>query len=192
MKTILKLIGEAVLGLGFLYGLVKASVISTEIAITIAILVVVFMFSFEELKKELSPVKNALCEIQKYLAKKWRFVPMHEIQPVGYVQTFSPVQLTVIGKDLLEKSGAKQIVDDKYSEWKGILTKNNPKTAYDVQERASEIIAEKENDPIMAPVKDYAYKNPKLNDKPLELGDIQRCMVVYLRDLYLKDYPEIA
>ena len=110
MKTILKLIGEVIVGLGFLYGLVKTQVISTEIAITIGILVVVFMFSFEELKKELIPVKNALCEMQKYLAKKWKFVPMHEIQPVGYVQTFSPVQLTSIGTELLEKSGANRII----------------------------------------------------------------------------------
>lgn len=192
MKNILKIIGEVIVGIGFLYGLVAAYIISIEIAITIGILVVVFMFSFEEIKKELSPIKNALCEMQKYLAKKWKFVPMHEIQPVGYVQTFSPVQLTPIGIDLLEKSGAKKLVDDKYNDWKSVLSKNSLKTAYDVQEHASEIIAEKENDPLMAPLKGYVYKNPMLNKKPLGLSDIQRCMVVYLRDLFLKEHPEIV
>ena len=43
----------------------------------------------------------------------------------------------------------------------------------------------------MAPVKDYAYKNPKLNEKPLDLSDIQRVMVVYLRDLYLEKNKKI-
>jgi hypothetical protein len=191
MKMILKLVGEAILGIGFLYGLVETHVISIEIAITIGILVGVFILSFEELKKELIPVKNALCEIQKYLAKKWRFVPMHEIQPVGYVQSFSPVSLTIIGTDLLEKSGAKTVVDGKYDEWADILDKSDLKTAYDVQERASGIIAENESDPTMTTIKDFVYKNPKFNDMPLELSDVQRVMVIYFRDTYLERHPQI-
>lgn len=191
MKTIIKIISGVIVGLTFLYSLVQTSVISTELAVTIGIIVTVFMFSFEELRKETYPVRNAICEIQRYLAKKWKFVPIHEIQPIGYVQAFSPVRLTTIGIELLENSGAKKIVEENLGEWFDLIDRGNYRTAYDVQSRASEIVAEKEDDPSMVPIKDYAYKNPRLNSKPLELSDIQRVMVVYLRDLYLQKHPEI-
>lgn len=187
MKTILKIVGEVILGFGFLYGMVQGHIIDSQTAITIGILVFVFILSFEELKKEFSPIKNALCEMQLYLGSKWKFIPMHEIKPTGYVQSFSPMALTTLGADLLNQSGAKQAVDDNYIEWSRLIDAQKPKTALDIQTYASKIIAEKEHTLTMSPVKDFVYKNPNFNNTPLALADVQRVMVVYLRDLYIKD-----
>lgn len=192
MNPVIKMIGQIVIGFGFLYGLQQANVISVEIAITIGLLAVLFMFSFGELKNELIPVKNALSEMQKYLGKKWKFVPLHEIKPAGYIQSFSPVNLTKLGSNLLDKSGAKKVIDENFTEWAKLLESEELKTAYDVQTCASRIIAEKENSEAMVPLKDFAYKNPNFNDVPLDFTDIQRVMVIYFRNLYLEKHPEIT
>jgi len=44
---------------------------------------------------------------------------------------------------------------------------------------------------IMLPVKNFVYKNPKYENTELELTDVQRTMVVYLRDEYFKKHPGI-
>jgi hypothetical protein len=191
MKNILKIIGEVIVFIGFLYGLVRTSVINNQTAITIGVLVVVFILSFEELKKEFAPIKNALCEIQKYLGEKWKFVPMHEIKPAGFVQLLSPITLTPAGTDLLEKSEAKKVIDNDIENWLKLIDNNKPKTALDVQSNTSKIIAEKADENIMSVVKVFVYKNPNFGDTPLNFADVQRVMVVYLRDLYLERHPEI-
>lgn len=193
MKTYLKIIGEVVVGFGCLFGLYSAHVITSEIAITVGMLSFVFILCFEEVNKQLYPLTNAMAELQHFLSKnkKFKFIPLHQIKPNSYVQENSPLMNTPLGLQLLEASGGKKIVDDHYSEYESQINQRSCPTAYDVQIVSSEIIAEAQDLEYMKPVKDFVYTNPKYNNIPLELDDAQRVMVVYLRDKYLDNHPQI-
>jgi len=191
MKKTITIIAEVLGVVGVPMGLCATKVISLEIAITIGILGFIFILCFIELKKSIDPITNATCEMQRFLSRKWKFVPLHELSPAGYVQENSPLGLTALGKELLEKSGAKKMIEDQYKYFEELINKGNHKTALDVQSCISSLIAEKENENFMMPIKDFAYKNPHFDGNRLTFSDIQRTMVICLRDLYFKNHPEI-
>lgn len=146
------------------------------------------------LKKVLNNIDvlaNATAELQHFISEKYRFIPLHPVKTKGILQAKSPMQLTDLGKKLLENSGAKRIIDDKYGELEKTINEQNPKTAYDVQNYISKLIAKLENEDFMSSIKIFVYNNPELENRPLELVDIQGAMVIYLRDLYLEKHPEI-
>lgn len=189
MRGFWTILGKIVFGFMFLSGLYFGGAISLEIAITIGLLAVMFLFCFEELKKGLDPIKNAMAEIQKWLSDNFGFVPLHEIKPTGFVEEKSPLSLTPLGERVLEQSGAKQIIENNYIELEAIINENNLTTAYDVQVSVSKLIAKSEH--LLTSIKSFTYNNPTFEGRPLKLVDIQRTMVVYLRDLYLKKHPQI-
>ena len=191
MKTVLKIIAEIIGGFVFLFGLYKTSVITSATAITVGLLSFLFILCFEEVKKQLYPMSNAMAEMQKFLGEKLQFVPLHEMKPAGYVQEQSPLQNTELGLKLLNESGARKIIDDNYVEFEKRIEARNCSTAYDVQSESSRIIAEAANEPYMKPIKDFVYQHPKFYELPLTLSDAQRVMVVYLRDLFLGKHPAI-
>ncbi len=191
MNTVFKIIAEIIGGILFLYGLHSAKVINLESAIIIGVIAIMFILCFTELKQSINPITNATCEIQRFLGRELKFVPMHELKPAGYVKENSPMALTELGKELLEKSEAEKMLNAQYKYFEEIIDRGNCKTAYDIQSSISSLIAEKENENFMTPIKNFAYKNPHFNGNRLNFSDIQRTMVVYLRDLYLKNHPEI-
>lgn len=202
MKNVAWIVGQVIIAFGCIYGLYKTGVINSQLAVAVGMLIVVFMFSFDEVKKDLRKdlypiknalylIKNALAELQKYMREHSDFIPLHEIKPAGYVVENSPIKNTPLGEKLLNESGARKLIDDNYIEFERKIDEQKCLTAYDVQTRASRTIARMENEKIMKPLKDFIYQHPKFYENPLALADMQRVMVVYLRDLYLQKHPGI-
>ena len=192
MKTIFTIIVQTITGFAFIFGLWKGSVISQENAITIGVIAFIFVLCFQELKLSINPIKDATAEIQKFLGEYFDFVPLHEVKPTGYIETKSPVGMTDMGRRLLEKSGAKDIIDENYNELERAINEKGYRNAYDVQTYISKLIAQKEDENLMKPLKDFVYNNPKFEKNPLRFTDIQRVMVIYLRNKYLDQHSEIT
>lgn len=55
---------------------------------------------------------------------------------------FSPRQLNDLGKEILNKSGIKEIVEEKKSILTELVKKKNPSNAYDAEKAISEIMSE--------------------------------------------------
>lgn len=191
MKTVLKVTGEIIALVLPLYGLVKTSILDLNVAITVGLMSVIFLVCFEKLQYSLHPIRNAMAEIQRWLSDSFDFVPLHEIRPTGYIEEESPLKLTQLGKKVLEQSGAKQIIEDNYVELEAMIDEKHPNTAYDVQSYVSKLIAQLENEKWAIPIKNFAYENPRFDNHLLKLVDIQKTMVVYLRDKYLKKHQEL-
>jgi hypothetical protein len=164
-----------------------------QLIIVVGIIAVIFVACFEQLNNNLNPMINAVAEIQAHLSKgrKGKFVPLFEMKAVGYIQTFSPVDATPLGLRMLDASGGKKLVDEKYLDFEKEIDQGNCETAYDVQNCASTMIAHIENEPYMKRIKDYIYSHPEFEGRPLLLEDVQRVMVIYLRNAYLRKHPDI-
>ena len=188
MWTVFKIVGEIIVFFGFLYGLCSTNVISSQTAITIGVIGVIFILCYSEqqkfLEKSLSPIKFAVIEIQTLFREMGKTIQYSLTETHG-----SPLKPTEFGWKLIKDSGMDKIIGDNK---KLFLDKLNEKlagvkiiTGYDVQEKSREIMIGFKNDPLMKSVKDYVFNNA------IEIEVILRLGGILLRDEYLKNHPEI-
>ena len=198
VKALLTIAIGVITIVGGIFGLVEYGVISQEIGVIVIIILLALLICFQELAKKFQNVankidlfRNPLAEIQSFLGRNMEFVPIHQVKTKGFTETKSPVQLTDLGEKLLNESGAKKAVDDNFDELEKKINEKNFKNAYDVQSYISRLVVKIDKRDFMIPVKNFVYKNPNYGNVELELVDVQRTMLVYLRDKYLEKHSEI-
>lgn len=95
----------------------------------------------------------------------------------------SPVQLTLVGQDILQKSGMKIAIDQKRNELIAEIKKQDPKTAYDVQEVTKKVFQDFGwEEGILKNFKDFAFQSGKWT-----LADIFEVGAIYFRDTALRE-----
>jgi hypothetical protein len=99
------------------------------------------------------------------------------------VKRKSPISLTERGLDLLKNSGGQAWISTNRDSLLAALKAKNPQSPYDVQEFSKQVLKEKEADPLMSPLKDYAYQ------QGLDLNDILLVMGIHLRDEAMPLFP---
>ena len=191
MNTVIKLIEKIVIIMGGIFTLIQFNIVSQEIGIFVIIILLVFFICFQELVGKFDLLRNPLAEIQKFLKREMEFVPIHPVEPKGFTRSYSPVKLTGLGEKLLNESEAKNVIDNNFETLEKKIDEQNLKSAYDIQAYIQRLIFRMADKDIMLPVKNFVYKNPKYKNTELELTDIQRTMVIYLRDEYFKKHPGV-
>lgn len=91
----------------------------------------------------------------------------------------SPVSLTDEGESLLQRSGADKFVLENKDELIQKIKDKNPKSAYDVQTYARQVVESLQNDDRFTPFKDFVYK------EGIDIEPIFIVMSIYLRDIAL-------
>ena len=198
IKALMAIVVGVITIIGGIFGLVQYGIISQEIGVVVIIILLAFFICFQELAKKIQKIvdkidlfRNPLAEIQIFLGRSTEFVPVHPVKSKGFTETKSPTQLTNLGEKLLDESGAKKAIDDNFDELEEKINEKNFKNAYDVQSYISRFVAKLGKKDFMIPIKNFVYKNPNYGDVELELIDVQRAMLVYLRDKYLEKHSEI-
>lgn len=171
MKKEWKIILEILVLVGGLYGLRQNNLISTEIAITIGIIITYLIFCFQnfrqELNDELNPVKNALAEIQKFLRESFDFTPLHKVAPANkYGVSESPMRLNDEGRKLLGESGFDNLYPKIKNKVFNRLDELKTRTLYDAEENATTALFELKDDILFDEIKHYAVNHP---EEPLKL-----------------------
>lgn len=112
----------------------------------------------ESLETGFKPVVPAIVEIQGKFSEAG-----HNILFPLTVTPGSPLQLTDYGKQLMQDSGFNGILADNNNRkvLVDFVIAMNPQTEYDVQECSTKSIEKllENNNPILTPLKDYAYNN---------------------------------
>jgi len=138
----------------------------------------------KKLYKHLNPIKNAIVEIQTIFRQNDISI-CHSLTETRS----SPLKPTEYGLNLIDASGLGKIMKDNQEkllkELDELLKKNPPITAYDVQERARELMISYINKPLMAEVKLYAFK------EGISVESILRPAGLILRDKYLDEHSKI-
>ncbi|MBI3442294.1 MAG: hypothetical protein HY007_00795 [Candidatus Sungbacteria bacterium] len=102
------------------------------------------------------------------------------LSPLG---THSPVTLTPVGQEILEKSEIGAAADRLKDELMAKIRMENPKTAYDVQEVSKKIFQEFAwSEADLNKFKDFAFQSGKWT-----LADIYEVGAIHFRDLALKE-----
>lgn len=93
-----------------------------------------------------------------------------------YTQRQSPLSLTDKGKALLLDSGGNKYLEENMSDLIEEIKARSPKSAYDVQEYAKNVIDSHTDDDAFVPLKDYLF------NEGLKLEDLINVLGVALRD----------
>lgn len=111
----------------------------------------------------------------------------------------SPYKLTPLGLHFLKISGGKDCLDQNKVFFLDKLKSTNPNTEYDVELNAKSVLFSNFNEAVFNDIKKFLYYSPDedifIDENGAEIKFkitmpvLLNVMSVYLRDLYLKDYP---
>lgn len=114
----------------------------------------------------------------------------------------SPRRMNRAGLEIFEETGARKALEDNLPALLSEMEKKSPETAYDVEDRAFEVLVSNIHRPMFVPVKNYLYSCPsrvrktgddgKAVEVDLTMGLLIRLMSIGLRDAYLERHPELA
>lgn len=123
----------------------------------------------KELKRELREVRDKAIACETSLKER---------EPL--TRKRSPVSLSDRGTSLLNDSHGRKFVDENFDELYNSVKTKTPKTAYDIQEYAKEIIESLRNDDRLNPAKDFLFKDGSTLDEWITVT------AIYLRDKILE------
>lgn len=114
----------------------------------------------------------------------------------GLFQSFSPIQLTPIGLEVLSKSGGQDYIKQHLAELITEMEKQNFKSALDVQNYASTLIINLFNTDGFIHIRNYIFQNPiyktgENSSVQINVPTINQVMGIHLRDMYFTKYPEL-
>lgn len=104
----------------------------------------------------------------------------------GNADSHSPLALTEKGKRLIAESGFVKIYENIKDDLLHELEDQQPRSQYDVQEKARTMMSLKTTDPRFQKIEDWAFKNGEDLAQILRLGGLK------LRDYYFEKHPEIV
>lgn len=152
--------------------------------------------SLSEIKDVVSSTNDIVTELSKWV--------MHTDNSMIDILApkHSPRTMTPLGRKLFEISGAESTVDTNKDFFLNEIEKTIPKTAFDVEDNALEVLLKNLSNDIFQDIKNYIYNEPEIislkadnNDSArinLSLSIILRLMAIELRDLYLQKHPELV
>lgn len=129
----------------------------------------------EELGKDVAVIKERIQNIQKTVDNL-----------ANTAKANSPIKLTENGWGLLRNSGCYDIFEQNRDRYLKELEDKNPRSQYDVQEKAYALMGDKFNAPEFKPIEDWAFNHGKTMD------EIVRLCGYPLRDYYFERHPEIV
>ena len=134
----------------------------------------------ERLLNKIDDIKTDLDKLSEFKVNAQKFIDSQI-----YV-AHSPLSLTDLGIQLVEASGFMKIFEVVKDDLVPKLEAKEPKTKYDVQETARELMGELVEYPAFESIKTYAYENGK------DFEQILRAGAIPLRDYYLEKHGEIV
>ena len=115
----------------------------------------------------------------------------------------SPLKMTPLGNALFNASNAKETIDNNKDFLIKEMEKDNPVTAYDVEECALNALFRNIGHEMFNDIKHFIYYSPekmelcdpetgKCEEVKVSIQSLVRLMSIYLRDLYLQKHKEVV
>lgn len=136
-----------------------------------------------KMDKEINP---KLVQIDKTVDKIAMYIITKNLLDSTYFHSHSPVELTDLAKEILEKSGAKEFVDCSLELLRKKIDEKNPQGSLDIQNAATLVIFDLVDAENFKNVKKFIYENPKYKEYDLNVPIIINIAALYLRDKYFE------
>jgi len=145
-------------------------------------------------KSDLSFVKTDITSIKSILSQN------NPKLAASMTNKKSPRRLNDLGQNIFEQIEGEKLLNDNKDFFYSNIDRMNPKTAYDVEIAANYACIGYTDNDIFNDIKMYVYNAPSIMVKDennnevshdLTLSDVCFTLSIPLRDMYLKDHPEI-
>lgn len=141
------------------------------------------------LSSTLNEIKSDLSKLLVFLTTK------HTDLNSGFFQSRSPIQLTPIGHEVLDKTGGKEYVEKHLDDLIAKMKSQDFKSALDVQSYATSLVIQAFNTDDFIHIRNYLFQNPvyRTVDKeiPLNPADLYQIIGIFLRDKYFEKFPAL-
>ena len=128
--------------------------------------------------------RDAIFNIENTLLSKRQFKP-------SLSASLSPKKLTEQGYKLYQISGIQTVLENNLQYYIEKIEAFAPKTAWDTNNLAFNVIFNSKDEDFFIPVKDWAFNNPVFNDEDIDMDDICYVASLQLRDAYFEKYPHL-
>jgi len=173
-----------------------ANIISVLISVasSVAISFIVVLLKFAKYQERVDTLKENVSELGKKNEllrsdvdglKEFKINAQKFIDQKLYTAN-SPLQLSPFGQKIVQESGFCEIFEKTKEGLVKKLQEKAPKTQYDVQEQARELMDSLGDYSEFQSIKPYAFKNG------IDFLQILRAGSILLRDYYLSKHPEIT
>lgn len=133
----------------------------------------------------LTGIKKTTSRIESYL------ITNHRETYTPFMMLQSPYSLTEKGEIVLTESGCSQIIEDYRDEVFRKIDGKKPETAIDVEGIIRAYLFKLYETDAFNSIKKYVFKNPKFEDTFINIYTLTDLMVIRLRELYMKEHPEV-
>ncbi len=135
----------------------------------------------DDLQKTTNKIKANIKIVSDFLVKNASNFDSSELQ------SYSPVNLTEVGKVFIKKIGFENVFEKYKQDFFQCIDNDNPKLKYDVELAAIKSVNSLYEKDYMDFLKVFFYNNPKRN-----IANTAPTLGIYIRDKYLKEHPEIT
>ena len=114
----------------------------------------------------------------------------------GLFQSFSPIQLTELGLEILNTSGGKSYIESHLDALLKEMENQEFKSALDVQSFATSLILKEFDSDDFIHIRNYIFQNPVYrpegkSDIAINSPVMNQIIGIYLRDKYFEKHPEL-
>ncbi len=135
----------------------------------------------DDLRATVHKIKVNVKVVSDYLVKH------HNKFNPAELQAYSPLALTMQGKEFVQQIGFDNALSQHKAEFMDFIGGENPRLKYDVEVAAIKSIHALYQKPFMEFLKVFLYNNPTRS-----IEDVAPTLGVYVRDMYLGEHPEIT
>ena len=145
------------------------------------------------LRRDVDSVRDDIKSIKDYLVKDVNFINMSAMKR-------SPLVLNDLGKQIFEIIRGDEFLETNRELLLTKLERKHPRTALDVEMSAREVCLELLSNPVFDNIKNILYNAPAINitnndgkkeDFIISVREACFTLSIPLRDMYLKEYPEL-
>ena len=97
-----------------------------------------------------------------------------------FIQSFA--ELNDLGKEILDKSGAKNFIDSLLESLISKIKDGKPKSYLDIHQLAVSVLFDFLDTEHFSGIKDFVYQNPRYKDNDIDIQAIINLAALYLRE----------
>ena len=143
-----------------------------------------------DIKKKIDDnIEPLLTKIHSTSDRIARYIITRDELDPAFFSAKSPVELSDLAREVLEKSSAKSFVDNDIDFLTLKIDERNPKSSLDIQQLAISVIFELVDTEAFSKIKDFIYQNPKYKGENIGLLTMINIIALYLRDKYFEKHP---
>jgi hypothetical protein len=150
-----------------------------------------FNQKFEDLTNSVEKMDNTITANSFRLNAIKTFLYANTDAEQGLFEHNSPIQLTVKGIEVLERSGGKKYLDNNINSLIIEIEEQKYDSAFDVQNFSSIVLFQRAETEDFKLIKNWVYNNPVYKEVNITLVSVINVMAVHLRNVYLEKHPDL-